>query len=926
VLLAVAVALSTALIAAVACAIASVNKAVDVQLARQLGTAEVRVRAGGSGASIPAGVLDAVRALPGVAGTDPIVQRPVSIAFETRLARRAESGSTIVEQSTLRASAVVTGAQASSPRVRDLRLIVGRLPDRDDEVVIDALLAERLSGAWAGAERVGGAGGTFPTGRVDYLRLPPAEAGSSGDAAPPGDAPGYNAAVGVRPGDRVTAVRGLTLGAVRETGDLLRGLDFGRALRSLSLREEVTVVGIAEPPPLGGRPQAYGSIALAESLAPGDGLTEIGIDLQEGVDAEAWTEAHRPALIAAYGQTILVQTTERITSGVDQNLASNRVGFVLASILAFLAASFIILTGLTTGLAEQQRSLAMVRCIGGTRWQLGQAQLFTGAVIGLAGGVVGVPLGIVMAWALVSVFHERVPEGLAVPAWTLALSAAGAVVSGLIGALWPAWRAATLSPLEALASRARTTSGRAVRIVSACALAGLAVGAASVTLPPDGQWVFWSYAALGLPLMFIGYFLLGVPLVLLVARALGPLVSVVLRLPRRVLVRSVEATPTRHGLTAGATMTGLAMMVALWTNGGAFMRDWLGRVQFPDAFVSGIDLPPEALRRVAALPFVEGTCAVAMQAVEADAFGVRGLTSYKTSFVAFEPDPFFDMVNLDFVEGDEQTARRRLDEGGAVIVAREFRVAKGLGVGDTFTCRGPDGTEHAFEIVGVVTSPGLELVSKYFNIGEEFVDQALHAVFGSRADLSARFGSDAIQLIQIDLADSVSDTEAIERIRKELFGFGVLDAGSGRQIRAMLLDFVRGGLMVMTSVAIGAMIVASLGVANLVVAGIEARRYEFGVLRAVGGSRSLLARLVLGEALLVGITASIIGTLLGLQGAWAGRRLQEVLVGIELTGSVPWGAVAAGWAFVLALTLAAAVPAVVRLTRRPTRELIAGAA
>ncbi len=35
-----------------------------------------------------------------------------------------------------------------------------------------------------------------------------------------------------------------------------------------------------------------------------------------------------------------------------------------------------------------------------------------------------------------------------------------------------------------------------------------------------------------------------------------------------------------------------------------------------------------------------------------------------------------------------------------------------------------------FEIVGVVTSPGLEIVSKFFNVGETYADQAVHAVFG----------------------------------------------------------------------------------------------------------------------------------------------------------------------------------------------------
>src|SRR5690606_13707191 len=117
----------------------------------------------------------------------------------------------------------------------------------------------------------------------------------------------------------------------------------------------------------------------------------------------------------------------------------------------------------------------------------------------------------------------------------------------------------------------------------------------------------------------------------------------------------------------------------------------------------------------------------------------------------------------------------KLQAGGAVIVAREFQLAQGLGVGDTFRCRegdddgtGPDSVTHEFEIVGVVTSPGLDIVSKFFDVGADFVDQAIHAVFGTRADLEDKFGSDAIQMIQMNIAPGVSDAWAISAVREAL--------------------------------------------------------------------------------------------------------------------------------------------------------------
>jgi putative ABC transport system permease protein len=458
-------------------------------------------------------------------------------------------------------------------------------------------------------------------------------------------------------------------------------------------------------------------------------------------------------------------------------------------------------------------------------------------------------------------------------------------------------------------------------IVTLVALTCLVIQILLVGVPRDGQVLFWGYVTAGLPLMFFGYFLLGVPTTLVLTRLLAGVLSKVLGLPARLLARTVEATPYRHGLTAGALMGGLALMVALWTNGGAFLRDWIDKIQFPDAFVSGLALSPQSQKTLDRMTdIVERTCAITLHPVETDAFGVRALQRYKTTFMAFEPEPFFAMMNPTWVEGDPRTAMPKLERGGAVIVAREFLIARGMGVGGMFRCRHNE-RDFEFEIVGVVTSPGLEVVSKFFNIGEDYTDQALHAVFGSRKDLKEKFGSDAVHLIQIDLKEGVDDEAALARFREALFG-QILDAGSGRQVKEFIRTFAGGGLLLVTGVAVAAMLVACFGVANVIIAGIQARQFEFGVLRAVGAQRGLLSRLVLGEALLIALAACVLGTLMGVQGSWAGQRIDRLLFGLDMRLRPPPLPIAVCWGITIALTLAAAGPPVLRLARKRPRELL----
>lgn len=910
-LLVAAVALSAALVAAVASLMASVNASVRMRLERTVGSADVSIQPAGMGQTLPASVLDTVQAWPEVALAVPRRETSATIRLRADAMAPADDGLWKPTPQRFTTLAQVVGIDPDAEaRIRPIELLAGRLPQQPGEVAIDALLAMRLTHAWQALTEADAGATSFLTPDGGRMATPDGYGLATGQAAWEQPAPRLpastdepaarvlNDAVGVRLGDSIELVR------------LFRA--------PVSVR----VVGITAQPPLGGRPQATMTLAaLDQALGEADVLTSIDIVLHYPERADAIAAARRAEL----PEQFVVRTTAKVTSGVEQSIASSQLGMLLVTFMAFLTASFIILTGLLTDATERQRELAILRCIGATRAQLARAQLTVGALIGLVGAGLGAPLGLGIAWALAAAFPEQIPAGLHVPATALWLTVSGALLAGLAGAAYPAWRAARVSPLRALGVRSRAPKARGLALVLCIALALITLHLCIIALPRDGQVVFWGYFTTGLPAMFIGYFLLGTPVAWGVATLLGPALSRALALPPTVLGRAVQSTPARYGMTAGAMMAGLSLMVAIWTQGGAVLRDWLGRFEFADAFVSGLNLPQEAQIALDQLPFVEATCAITLHPVETDAFGVRALQSYTSTFIAFEPEAFFDMTTLTFVEGDEPTARARLVGGGAVMVAREFKVARGLGVGDEFVCRDAEGREHRFDIVAVVTSPGLDIVSKFFNVGEEYTHQSLHAVFGSRADLRERFGSDAIQLIQMELADGTDDATAMATIRRELasMGVGVLDAGSGRMIMAEIFRFVRGTLGAFTAVAVLSMFVASFGVANVIVASIQTRQFEFGVLRAVGAPRGVLLRLVAGEAIIIALTACLLGTLMGLQGSFSGKRMNELLFGIQYSLEPPLGPIALGWGFVVAICLLAAGPAILRLNARRPRELLA---
>ena len=132
----------------------------------------------------------------------------------------------------------------------------------------------------------------------------------------------------------------------------------------------------------------------------------------------------------------------------------------------------------------------------------------------------------------------------------------------------------------------------------------------------------------------------------------------------------------------------------------------------------------------------------------------------------------------------------------------------------------------------------------------------------------------------------------MDAIWREMAPYGILDAGSGRQILADIIEFMRAMLYATSLVAVLNMLIASLGVANVIINSVEQRRYELGVLRAVGGHRGMLARMVAAEAVLIAIAAG------------------------------PLLPILAGCGIVLVICLLASVPAVLRLNRMRPRELL----
>ncbi|MHC4909592.1 MAG: FtsX-like permease family protein [Planctomycetota bacterium] len=658
---------------------------------------------------------------------------------------------------------------------------------------------------------------------------------------------------------------------------------------------------------------------LAEAAGRGGEISGVSIILEEDVDIEAFCATNGTDL----PESLSLEPAEMIMTGFDRSVRGSRLSMTIGSSLAFLCAAFIIVTGMTTAVTERQRELAILRSVGAERGQLFRSQLVLGLFIGVAGAMFGLPLGLALSRGLVWYFSDILDGGFHVSILGLGLGLTGAAGAGLAGAVYPATLASRVSPMRAMTGQARPAGARSL---VACGLLGAACIALQLALMRigDAEARFWMFAWAGLPLLLTGYFLLAVPILALVTTLLAEPLSLVFALPRGMLLRSIRATPLRHGFTSGALMVGVAVLVSNWSSAESIYTDWITKIRLPDGLaVRATGITEEQQQIIDDLPFVERTCPIGylpLQVIGQQVFGLEGLAPKNVVLVGFDPERFFAMNAVEWRQGDPATAVPRLEEGNACLVADRFLVAREMGLGDTITL-GAGKVEHEYEIVGVVSSAGLDVATQLFGIRDAYAEYAISCVFVDRETVIRDYDNTDAHILQIDLDEGISDADAEAAIHDA--APGVLFR-SARWIRETIDEVASAVMTVLSTEAFLALILACFGTGNVILANIHSRRYQYGVLRSIGAGRGLLVRLVLTEAGLLAVGGAVTGTILGLHLAQMAAIHYRDLAGLRLSAPFPVVPAIAGWLILLGLTLMAATPGIVTLIRRPLITLIAG--
>lgn len=546
---------------------------------------------------------------------------------------------------------------------------------------------------------------------------------------------------------------------------------------------------------------------------------------------------------------IKVRKPESRSALADELSLSTQMGMRLARAFSIVVAAFIIMNALLINVTQRRKQLGIMRAIGGTRRQIAGMVVREALLMGIVGTILGSGLGVIIAHyltrAMGSLYQTELPK-IELSYWPFLLGAICGIGVSLIAAALPAWKAAHLSPLEAMRDvRTEELEGSShwlVVIGAFIAVVGLALMLASIRgyLPPLNAVIAAVVFLIGVVLML--------PLVLkpfsaLAASVMRSFIPVESKLAQLQLLRHHTRTTLTIVVVFFAISTGIGLASAIMDTVDN-VRNWYQKAIVADFFVrasapsmatgAATNIPDTVAPEIKKIEGIKSMDAIVHRLVEA---GDEQATIVARDHSAPEaPD-------LDIVEGDLSKLREQFIKG-EVAVGSVLAERLKMKIGDAITLE-PEGGPKKFPIAAIVND--------YLQGG-----LTIHMEREVAHDELGIEGSDGL-IIKIDRERSAQIHRELDQIA-EKNGLVVL---SYIDIRAQVDVRMAGVVGALWAMVVVLLVVSAVGVTNTLTINVLEQTREIGLLRIVAMTQRQVRRTIFSQALIVALLALVPGIAAG---------------------------------------------------------------
>ncbi|MBZ5575471.1 MAG: ABC transporter permease [Acidobacteriia bacterium] len=580
-------------------------------------------------------------------------------------------------------------------------------------------------------------------------------------------------------------------------------------------------------------------------------LDRIDVTVAPGEDFARVEAAVRSLLPSGY----LIEKPGVRNEENQRMLRAFRWNLRVLSYISLVVGAFLVFNTISVSVVRRRAEIGILRALGASRSAVFSMFLAEALILGLVGAALGVVLGRLLAGGTVGLIAGTVNalyttsrpapvELTAVEVWTGIV--AGAVVA-LLSAFAPAREAMDVPPTEAMGRGAHEHHARLRwrRALAGAVLLAALAALASQAAPLGGKPVGGYIAAL----LAVGAAALAAPAVVLtVHRATS--FAIGRRVESLLAGRSLAASLSRTSVVVAALATAIAMMASVGIMVASFRETvtvWLDVQLRADLYVSPEQrtaageyppLPPEAPGILAATP---GAAAVDFfHALEFHYHGERATLGAGNLEIVRR------FGRLRFLPGeDRDSILRSLAGQDRAIVSEPFANKHGIRAGDRLTL--PLGPRNVTVTVAGVyyeysSSQGFVLLD---------LSTLLKYLPGQPATNAAVY-----------LRPGVDSATVQREMQRRTAGLGVT-VGLNQSLRRTAIAIFDRTFAITWALEAVAIVVAMLGAANSLLALVLDRRRELGLLRYLGASSGQLRGMILVEAGLLGLLATVVGLALG---------------------------------------------------------------
>lgn len=627
----------------------------------------------------------------------------------------------------------------------------------------------------------------------------------------------------------------------------------------------------------GGNLMVVDVYAAQELFGRGRRFDRLDVRLSEGTSVAQGSATLEKAL----GPAFRVETPARRGEQMERIVANFVSGFNVSSGFALSIGTFLIFNAFNVAVNRRRRDIGTLRALGATPRQVQLLFLAEALLIGVVGAAVGCLAGTALSQGFLRMMGQttetvygvtssgvvHLPPGIVLESMVLG------ILASLAGAWGPALSASRIPPTEALAKgafQARLAGRVAPRVAAGLAAFGCAILLA-LNPPFGGNRLILSVLLLG----GAGLVLLVGPLSRALLRIFIPLATRFAPVSGRLSSDALLGNPRRTSGTVMAMALSLTFVLGFAGYMGstkATMTRWMDDALTCDLFVrasANFSRPdflfPGALREE--LLQVPG-----VRTVESYR-GVRPLYQGQQILVnSIQVGPTMDRTTFEFIQGDAESMRRGVTREGMCTVSENFYRRFNLGVGQQVELVTPG---------GVVRIPIAAVLRDYSS------DKG--TVMLDRTRFLELWKDDRVDIFDVSVVPGADVGRVRDAVRAKLAGKFPALVSTRQEFTAEIGKAIDAFYALTRITVFLALLVAFLGIVTSLLISVAERTREIGILKALGGLPSQIARSIVLEALALALTGLVLALPAGnLFALFMEGAIAEYFTGWQMPHHYPW--------------------------------------